>query len=137
MSFLWTASFVSRGISVNIATQLRARRPEFNSRRKLGFFPLPPSPNRLWNPPSLLSNGYRELYSRKCRGRGAKLTTHFHLAARLRTGAAITPLPHTSSTAWCLMKQRIRLHGLLRLRCALNTHTFQRLVCLQVKGQGT
>jgi len=27
-----------------------------------GFFPSPPRPERLWGPPSLLSNGYRELF---------------------------------------------------------------------------
>jgi hypothetical protein len=45
------------------------------------FFSSPQIPNRLWGPPSLLSNGYRGLFSR---GRGVKLTTHLHLAPRSR-----------------------------------------------------
>jgi len=34
----------------------------FDSRRGLGIFSSPPCPERLWSPPSLLSNGYRVLF---------------------------------------------------------------------------
>jgi hypothetical protein len=44
-------------------------------------------PDRLWGPPSLLSNGYREL------------TTHLQLVPRSRKYGSNHPLPHTSS--WC------------------------------------
>jgi len=56
------------------------------------FFSPPQCPNRLWGPHSLLSNWYR-MQS----GRGVKLTTHLHLAPRLRMRGAIPPLPNTSS----------------------------------------
>jgi hypothetical protein len=47
------------------------------------FFSKPPSPDRLWSPPSLLSNGYQELFPwRQKSGRGVKLTTHLHLVLR-------------------------------------------------------
>jgi hypothetical protein len=39
------------------------------------FFSSTPCPDRLWGPPSLLSNGYWELFPL----RGVKLTTHLHL----------------------------------------------------------
>jgi len=35
-----------------------------------------------------------------------KLTTHLHLAQRLRMCEAIPPLPQYSFMAWCLVKQR-------------------------------
>jgi hypothetical protein len=42
-------------------------------------------PDRLWGPPSLLSNGYRGVLSPGVkRGRGVTLTTHPHLVPRLR-----------------------------------------------------
>ena len=45
----------------------------------------PKCPHRLWGPPSLLPNGQRS---------GVKLTTHLHVAARLRISSTIpfTPL---------------------------------------------
>jgi hypothetical protein len=59
------------------------------------FFSLPPRPDRLWHPPSLLSNGYQTLLSRvkRQRDRGVKLTTHLHLVPKLRMRGAI-PLLH-------------------------------------------
>jgi hypothetical protein len=41
-------------------------------------------PDRLWGPPSLLSNGYRGLVSLGKYGRGVKLTIHLYLVRRLR-----------------------------------------------------
>jgi hypothetical protein len=56
-----------------------------------------PSPDRLWGPPSLLSNGYLGIFLRDLGGRGVKLTTHLHLVPKLRIRGAIPPLHHTSS----------------------------------------
>jgi len=48
----------SRGISVTIGSRLRAGWPGFYSRRgQWHFFSSPSRPDRLWGPPSLLSNG--------------------------------------------------------------------------------
>jgi hypothetical protein len=46
------------------------------------FFFTPQRPDRLWGPPSLLSNGYRGIFPRGLCGRSVKLTTHLHLVPR-------------------------------------------------------
>jgi hypothetical protein len=45
-------------------------------------FSSPQCPDRLWGPPSLLSDGYRGLCPLGWGGRGLKLTTHLHLVPR-------------------------------------------------------
>jgi hypothetical protein len=40
------------------------------------LFPFPQRPERLWDPPNLLSNGYKGLFTRGLSVRGVKLTTH-------------------------------------------------------------
>jgi hypothetical protein len=62
-----------------------------------GIISSPPRPDRLWGPPSLLSNGYRKLFRRRWSSWGVKLTTHLHLAPRLRMRRPVPPFPHTSS----------------------------------------
>jgi hypothetical protein len=52
-----------------------------------------------WGPPSLLSNGYQELFPWGWSGRGVKLTTHFHLVPRSRIRGAIPPLHQYAFTA--------------------------------------
>jgi len=44
--------------------RLRPGRPGFDPRQSRGrdFLSSPPRPDRLWAPPSLLSNGYQELF---------------------------------------------------------------------------
>jgi len=49
-------------------------------------------PDRIWGPPSLVSNGYCGLFLR-----GVKLTAHFYPAPRVRIRGAIPPLPDTPS----------------------------------------
>jgi hypothetical protein len=52
----------SRGSSVSIVTELLTTRPSFVFRQLQGFFPpSPPRQDRLWGPPTFLSNGYRGL----------------------------------------------------------------------------
>jgi hypothetical protein len=46
------------------------------------FVFIPQSPDRLWGPPSLLSNRYRGILPRGCRG--VKLSTHLHPEPRSR-----------------------------------------------------
>jgi hypothetical protein len=41
---------------------LRAGRLGFDSRRGREFLSSPPRPERLWGPPSLLSNGYQGIF---------------------------------------------------------------------------
>jgi hypothetical protein len=61
------------------------------------IFTSPCHPDRLWGPPSLLSNGYHGLFTRGLSGRGVKLTTHLQLMPRSRKRGFIHPLPHMSS----------------------------------------
>jgi hypothetical protein len=61
------------------------------------IFTFPYRPDRLWGPPSLLSNGYPMDLSQEKRGKGVKLTTHLQLVPRSRKRGSIHPLPHTSS----------------------------------------
>jgi hypothetical protein len=48
--------------SVSAVTELWAGRPGFDSRQGQGFFSSPPRSDRLWDLPSLLSNGYRNSF---------------------------------------------------------------------------
>jgi hypothetical protein len=57
----------------------------------------PRRPDRLWVPPSLLSNEYRGLFLRKQSCRGVRLVTHLQLLPRPRKHGSIHPLPHTPS----------------------------------------
>jgi hypothetical protein len=52
----------SRDSSVSKVTRLWAGRPRFDSRQGRDFCSSPPPPDRLWGPPSLLSNGYKGCY---------------------------------------------------------------------------
>jgi hypothetical protein len=56
----------------------------------------PRRPDRLWAPPSLLSNGYRGP-SLGVKRPGVKLTTHLQLVPRPRKRGYIYPLPHKPS----------------------------------------
>jgi hypothetical protein len=58
------------------------------------FFLYPLRPDRLWDPPSLLYNGYRGSFSRgvKC-GRGVTMITHPHLVPRLSMSRSYTSSP--------------------------------------------
>jgi hypothetical protein len=96
--------------SVGIATRLRAGRSGFYGSIPGGgceFFPSPPCPERLWGPPSLLSNEYRVP--------GMKLTIHLHLVPRSRMLGAIPPLPQYAFMAWCPVKAQGQLSLPLRL----------------------
>jgi len=61
------------------------------------FFPSPSSPDQLWGPPSLQTNGYQGLFSWEWSGRGVKLTTLLLLVTRSRMRGAIRPLPSLPS----------------------------------------
>jgi hypothetical protein len=72
----------------------------------MGFFSSPQSPDRLWAPPSLLSDGYRMLLPRGESGRGVKLTTRLYIVPTLRMRGAIPPFPNTSSWHGALLSTR-------------------------------
>jgi hypothetical protein len=80
-----------------------------NPDRDWEFFSSPPRPDRLWDPPSLLSNGYQGLFPW-----GMKLTTHVHLMPKSIMRGAILSLPQYNSMAWCSMKIKHRDNFTLR-----------------------
>jgi hypothetical protein len=55
----------NRNISVGIATSYRLDRLGSIPGRGKRFFITKQRPDRLWDPPSLLSNGYRGLFTRR------------------------------------------------------------------------
>ena len=79
-------TFVGRDSSVGIATCYGLESPGIESRlgRDFGI-----GPDRFWGPPILLYNGYR-LFPGGKGGRGLALTTHRHLALRLKKDLSYT-----------------------------------------------
>jgi hypothetical protein len=91
LSFLFTFSYRTqmrraRDSSVGIATGCGQNGRGVGVRVPVGsgIFSPPPRPDRLWGPPSLLSDMYHGLLPRGLSGRGVKLTTHLHLLPKLR-----------------------------------------------------
>jgi hypothetical protein len=63
-------------------------------------------PNRLCDPPSLLSNAYGRLLPREQSSRGVNLTTNLCLLPRLKMRGAIPPLPTYVFVVWCSVNPR-------------------------------
>jgi len=58
-------------------------------------------PDRLWGPPSLLSNGSQGHFSWRQSGRDVKLTTHLHLMRRSKNAWSYNSIPQHAFMAWC------------------------------------
>jgi hypothetical protein len=101
---------MNRGSSVGIATSLRAERPWFDSRQRHGFLFFvngsrpalkPTQPSIQW----ALSPGVKRPV------RKAEYAPP--LLPSLRIRGAIPPLPQYVFSSWFLIKQRMRLHGVV------------------------
>jgi hypothetical protein len=89
---------------IAINAGLRAGRSGFSGTIPSGgweFFSSPPRPERLWGPPSLLSNGYQVLFPWGYSGRVVKLTTHLHLVPRSKNEWSYTSTPQYTFIRWC------------------------------------
>jgi hypothetical protein len=86
-------------MNVGIATRYGLDDREVRLRVSVGsrIFPSPRRPDRLWDPPNLLSNGYRGPFPRGVKRPGVKLATHLQLVPRSRKRGSINRLPHTPS----------------------------------------
>jgi hypothetical protein len=86
------------GCGFQHSDRLRAGWPEFDSWQGQEFFCTPYRLYRLWDPPGLLSNGYRGLFPGegvKRLGRAADRSPPS--GAKVKNGEAIPPLPYASS----------------------------------------
>jgi hypothetical protein len=83
-SFTFTSHNINRDSSVDIAMGYRLEGRGSDPRKGKRFFSTPQSSGRLWIPPGLLSYGYHRLFLQRYGRRSVKLTTHLHLAPRLR-----------------------------------------------------
>jgi hypothetical protein len=82
----------------------RDGRPGFNSRQELGLICLPPRPDRLWGPPSLLRNGYWGLSPGIMRqGCGADLSPQSSVETNVWIYTSTSPY---TLMARCLVKHR-------------------------------
>jgi len=61
---------------------------------------------RLWGPPSLLSNGYQGPFPWGHSGLGVKLNTHLHLVPRSKNEWSYTSTPYTPSWSGAPLKHR-------------------------------
>jgi hypothetical protein len=84
------------------------------------FFTSPLRPDQIWDPPSLLSNGYQGLFTWGSSGREVKLTTHLYLLPRSRMCGAITLMPQYAFKTRCSDK---RAQGQLYLLTCSNLDT--------------
>jgi hypothetical protein len=65
-----------------------------------------PCTDRIWGPPSLISNGYQELFQWEQSDWSVKLTTHVHLVLRSRVCGAMPLFPNTPSWLSDQLKHR-------------------------------
>jgi hypothetical protein len=89
----------SRDSSVGIATGygLNSRGVEVRVPVGARIFSSPRRSDRIWDPPTLLPNGYWGPFLRGLNGRRVKLSTHLQLMPRSRKCRSIHPLSHTPS----------------------------------------
>jgi len=71
----------------------------------LEFFSSTPRPIRFWGPPSLLTNGYR------VPGREADHSAPTN--DEVKNAWSYTSIPPYVFMAWCLVKYRVRIHGMV------------------------
>jgi hypothetical protein len=84
-----------------------------------------PCPDRLWGPPSLLSNGYQGFFPGGKAAWVVKLTDHLRLVPRPRMRGAIPPLPHYVFIAWYSVKAQGQLYLPYLYHKAVRSRTFR------------
>jgi len=84
-------------------------RVQFLARVRKGFFSLPPHPDHLWTLPSLLSNGYQEVFPWRVGGVKQLAYEADHSppsSAKVMNVWSYTPTLPCIFLAWCLIKHR-------------------------------
>jgi hypothetical protein len=106
LKYCYSPPFISSIITMNNHTPLSGDKG-FISRqgRRMDIFSSPPHPDRLWDPPSLLTNMHQGLFSRERKGVGPE-ADHSPPYSVPVTAWSYTSIPHTSSSRGCLVKHR-------------------------------
>jgi hypothetical protein len=85
-------------------------RAEFDCRQRQMSFLLFAASDRVWGPPSLLSDGHRGLFSTRCIGRDVKLTTRLRLLPRSRMVELYLSLPYDFMVLCLINRENITVY---------------------------
>jgi hypothetical protein len=97
---------LSRDTSVSIKTRQLVGRPWTNVQQDWHFFSSPPRPDRLWGPPSLLSNGYQGLFSPGVNWLGNEAVYSPASSPEVKNARSYTSTPQYVFMKWYLFKHR-------------------------------
>jgi hypothetical protein len=89
-------------------TRLRTGRSRFSSQQG------PSRPGQHWCPPTLLSSGYRGALTPGIKQKGREADHSPASSDKVKNAWSYTSTPPNVYIAWCLIKQEVRLHYVVR-----------------------